>query len=76
MTGWVVSSGGYRGYVSGETVDDAFKAFLDQQAPKRLGLIASFVDIADQDPENVLYASTERMLPFFGLCRPRCAGLS
>ena len=66
MTGWLVSSGGYRGYVSGETVDDAFKAFLDQQAPKRLGLIASFMGIADQDQENVLYASTERMLRDMG----------
>ena len=45
---------------------DAFRAFLDQQAPKRLGLIASFMDIADQDPENVLYASTKRMLQDMG----------
>ena len=67
MTDWVVSSGGYRGYVSGETPDDAFKAFLDQQKPERLGLIASFMDIADQDPKNILYASTERMLKDLGL---------
>lgn len=66
MTDWVVSSGGYRGYVTAETPDAAFKAFLDQQNPEQLGLIASFVDIADQDPENVLYASTERLLRDMG----------
>ncbi len=66
MTDWVVSSGGCRGYVSGETLDEAFKAFLDQQSPEKLGLIASFMDIADPDPENVLYASTERMLRDMG----------
>lgn len=66
MTDWVVSSGGYKGYVAGETIDDAFKAFLDQVEPEKLGLIASFVDIADPDTENIMYASTERMLRDMG----------
>ena len=32
---------------------------MDQQKLERLGLLASFMDIADQDPENIPNAPTE-----------------